>query len=84
MSMVRHIRTDRIHVSSKGKRRIDYAKVLVYEGSYEAGDQFPPILVEDCGGFYTIRDGRHRFLAQYGLGWQYVEAEVYQERGKGE
>ena len=48
-----------------------------YERDYELGDSFPPITVEDNGGFYTIRDGRHRYQAQLRAGHCLVEVDVY-------
>jgi hypothetical protein len=53
------------------------AKIHRYVFGYESGDNFPPIVVEDCGGFYTIRDGRHRFQAQLIAGYTEIKVVVY-------
>jgi hypothetical protein len=52
------------------------AKIRQYTVDYEAGDLFPPIAVEDCGGFYTVRDGRHRLQAQLASGFVTVAVVV--------
>jgi hypothetical protein len=65
-----------IRVSEKKLRKLSNAKIRQYWRRYEAGDNFPPIKVEDNGGFYTIQDGRHRFQAQLLAGWTHVEVNV--------
>ena len=58
------IPVEAVRVSERKLRKLSSAKIRQYATGYEAGDDFPPIQVDDCGGFYTIRDGRHRFQAQ--------------------
>jgi hypothetical protein len=65
-----------VQVSWRKLAKLDQAKISVYEGDYERGDRFPPILLDDCGSFYTIVDGRHRFAAQRNLGWRMIEAQI--------
>jgi hypothetical protein len=64
---VRHIR-----VNHKKLRKLSNAKIAQYVRDYESGDSFPPITVDDCDGFYTINDGRHRYQAQLAAGFAKV------------
>lgn len=66
-----------IRVSEKKQRKLSLAKIREYAANYERGDEFPPITVEDCGGFYTVRDGRHRFQAQLLGGYTMIAVTVY-------
>lgn len=66
-----------IRVNPKKLRKLSAAKIRRYASDYDAGDHFPPIVVEDCGGFYTVRDGRHRFQAQLLIGCRHVEVSLY-------
>lgn len=66
-----------IRVNPKKLRKLSNAKIRQYANAYEAGDNFPPIIVEDCGDFYTVRDGRHRLQAQLTLGYHSIEVAVY-------
>ena len=68
---------DSIRVNRKKLRKLSQAKIARYECDYDLGNVFPPITVEDNGGFYTIRDGRHRYQAQLRAGYRLVEVEVY-------
>lgn len=61
---VRYIDVALIRVNPKKLRKLSQAKIQRYARDFERGDEFPPIQVSDCGGFYTVRDGRHRFQAQ--------------------
>lgn len=66
-----------IRVNRKKLRKLSGAKIAQYLCDYERGDAFPPIVVEDNGGFYTINDGRHRFQAQLNAGFQMVEVIIH-------
>ncbi|MBP6037722.1 MAG: ParB N-terminal domain-containing protein [Candidatus Saccharimonas sp.] len=66
-----------IRVNPKKLRKLSTAKIQRYSTNYERDDQFPPIVVEDCGDFYTIRDGRHRFQAQLLTGAHCIEVSLY-------
>ena len=66
-----------VRVNPKKLRKLSGAKIDGYAQAYERGDCFPPITVEDCGGFYTVRDGRHRFQAQLLCGYGTVEVSLY-------
>lgn len=70
-----------VRVNPKKLRKLHPKKVAKYERDFERGDNFPPIEVENCGGFYTIRDGRHRYIAQLNLGYQMVEVVVVRGGG---
>lgn len=63
---------DLIRVNHKKLRKLCNAKIAQYVGDYESGDDFPPITVDDCEGFYTINDGRHRYQAQLAAGFTKV------------
>jgi len=56
-------------------------KVTQYEQDLERGDEFPPIEVENCGTFYTIRDGHHRFIAHKKLGYAMIDVVVRNNAG---
>ena len=58
-----------IRVNCKKLRKLSNAKIAQYVRDYESGDDFPPITVDDCDGFYTINDGRHRYQAQLAAGF---------------
>jgi hypothetical protein len=66
-----------VNVNRKKLRKLSQAKIRQYVGDYERGDDFPPIVVEDCGGFYTVRDGRHRCQAQLAAGYCKIWVVVY-------
>jgi hypothetical protein len=72
----RTIAIEAIRVSGRKLRKLSHAKIRRYRLAYEAGDAFPPITVDDCGGFYTIRDGRHRYQAQLACGFAAVSVLV--------
>jgi ParB-like chromosome segregation protein Spo0J len=63
---------DIIRVNHKKLRKLSNAKIAQYLRDYESGDDFPPITVDDCNGFYTINDGRHRYQAQLAAGFAKV------------
>lgn len=63
---------DKIRVNHKKLRKLSNAKIAKYRREYENGDDFPPITVDDCNGFYTIGDGRHRYQAQLGAGFSKI------------
>jgi len=65
-----------IRVNHKKLRKLSRAKIEQYARDFEYGNDFPPIHVEDCGDFYTIRDGRHRFQAQLSLGYRTITVTV--------
>ena len=67
-----YVPVDRVRVNHKKLRKLSQVKIDRYAREYERGDDFPPISVDDCGGFYTIRDGRHRFQAQLLAGSQVI------------
>ncbi|HYG84327.1 MAG TPA: ParB N-terminal domain-containing protein [Verrucomicrobiae bacterium] len=67
----------RLRVSHKKLRKLSEAKIRQYLHDYERGDDFPPIVVEDCGEFYTVRDGRHRYQAQLRAGFEQVLVVAY-------
>lgn len=66
-----------VRVNPKKLRKLSQAKILRYAHDYETGNHFPPIVVEDCGGFYTVRDGRHRLQAQLMIGCESIEVSLY-------
>jgi hypothetical protein len=65
-----------LRVNARKLRKLSADKIRRYRLDYEAGDDFPPIRVEDCGGFYTVRDGRHRLQAQLACGFVTVAVMV--------
>lgn len=73
---VRYVAVDEIFVNRKKLRKLSDAKIAQYARAYESGDQFPPISVDDNGGFYTIFDGRHRYQAQLSAGFAIVAVSV--------
>ena len=66
-----------VRVNAKKLRKLSSAKIRQYSHDYDLGCEFPPITVEDCGEFYTVRDGRHRFQAQMAAGFRYIEVSIY-------
>ncbi len=72
---------DTVRLKEKKRKRLHPTKVAQYERDYERGDDFPPILVDDCGDFYTIRDGRHRYIAQQNLGYAMIDVVVFSNAG---
>ena len=74
---LRCVDVDLIRVNPKKLRKLSMAKIRQYASDYDSGDYFPPIVVEDCGEFYTVRDGRHRFQAQLMIGCRPVEVSLY-------
>jgi hypothetical protein len=68
------IESVRVHI--KKLRKLHPRKVAQYEADFEYGDEFPPIEVENCGAFYTIRDGRHRYIAQKNLEYAMIDVVV--------
>jgi|GEM_PF-1485130 len=74
---LRYVDADLIRVNPKKLRKLSTAKINQYASDYDSGDCFPPIVVEDCGEFYTVRDGRHRFQAQLMIGCRHIEVSVY-------
>jgi hypothetical protein len=71
------VSVEAIRVNRKKLRKLSNAKIHQYVRDCERGDEFPPILVEDCGGFYTVRDGRHRYQAYLMTGFSQIEVELY-------
>lgn len=67
----------KIRVNPKKLRKLSLAKIRQYAEAYDYGDDFPPIVVENCGDFYTVRDGRHRFQAQLSIGMSSIEVSLY-------
>ena len=67
-----YVPIDAIRVNHKKLRKLSQAKIDRYFREYERGDEFPPIKVDFCGDFYTIRDGRHRFQAQLHAGYAMI------------
>jgi hypothetical protein len=67
-----YVSIDSLRVNPKKLRKLSVAKIRRYAMEYEAGDEFPPLTVLDCGSFYTIRDGRHRYQAQLACGYRTV------------
>jgi hypothetical protein len=65
-----------IYVNHKKLRKLSHVKIDQYVRDYERGDSFPPITVDDCGEFYTIRDGRHRYQAQLSAGYSLIEVSL--------
>lgn len=72
----RYVDASLIRVNAKKLRKLSQAKIRQYARDYEHGDDFPALSVSDCGSFYTIRDGRHRFQAQLLAGFRLVAVEV--------
>lgn len=73
---VRYVDVNLVHVNPKKLRKLSEAKIKRYMLDYECGDDFPAICVNDCGSFYTVRDGRHRLQAQLRAGYTHVEVHV--------
>lgn len=73
----KYVPIDTVRVSHKKLRKLSKAKIDRYAREYERGDDFPAIKVDDCGDFYTIRDGRHRFQAQLYVGFVMIEIDTY-------
>jgi ParB-like chromosome segregation protein Spo0J len=71
-----YVAIDDIFVSRKKLRKLSDAKITQYAQAYEGGEEFPPISVDDNGGFYTIFDGRHRYQAQLRAGFTLVAVSV--------
>jgi hypothetical protein len=61
-----------VRVNPKKLRKLSEAKINRYMHDFERGDDFPPISVNDCGDFYTVRDGRHRLQAQLRAGFTQI------------
>lgn len=74
---IRYVDVDRVRVNPKKLRKLSQTKIRQFALGYERGDDFPPILVEDCGEFYTIHEGRHRFQAQLAIGARLVAVSLY-------
>ena len=74
---ITHVDAARIHVNPKKLRKLSQTKIRQYAHDYDKGDSFPPIVVEDCGEFYTVRDGRHRLQAQLSIGIQSIDVSLY-------
>jgi len=68
----RYVSVSLIHVNPSKLRKLSEAKIRNYVLDYERGDEFPPISVNDCGNFYTVRDGRHRLQAQLRAGYTHI------------
>ena len=77
MAIIRSISVDSVRVNQKKLRKLSRVKIADFVRAYERGDAFMPILVEDNGNFYTIREGRHRFQAQLLAGYHSIEVELY-------
>jgi ParB-like chromosome segregation protein Spo0J len=71
-----YVAVDDIFVSRKKLRKLSDAKIAQYAQAYEGGEEFPPISVDDNGGFYTIFDGRHRYQAQLRAGFTLIAVSV--------
>lgn len=74
---IRVVDATKVCVNPKKLRKLSAAKIRQFMRDYDRGHDFPPIRVEDCGGFYTVRDGRHRFQAQLSCGYRYIEVSIY-------
>ncbi|QQS21966.1 ParB N-terminal domain-containing protein [Candidatus Saccharibacteria bacterium] len=74
---IRYVDVQLVRVNPKKLRKLSQAKIARYLSDYDRGDTFPPIVVEDCGTFYTVRDGRHRFQAQLLAGFRQVAVSLY-------
>lgn len=73
---VRYVEVESICVNHKKLRKLSAAKISRYAYDYDLGDEFPPIAVIDCGSFYVVEDGRHRFQAQLACGYRSVAVRV--------
>jgi hypothetical protein len=67
-----YVPIETVRMNAKKLRKLSAAKIRRYAADFEAGAAFPAISVTDCGGFYTIRDGRHRYQAQLANGYQFI------------
>jgi hypothetical protein len=67
-----YLSVEMIRVNHKKLRKLSARKIECYTHDYEGGDEFPPIRVDNCGGFYVIRDGRHRYQAQLNAGFAMI------------
>jgi len=65
-----------IRVSQRKLNRLSRTKLDCYRSDLENGDDFPPIILTDCGAFYTIWDGRHRFAAHSLAGFGAIVARI--------
>ena len=66
-----------VRVNAKKLRKLSNAKIRQYAYDYDLGCQLPPVTVEGCGDFYTVRDGRHRYQAQLACGYRMIEVSLY-------
>lgn len=73
----RYVGIAQVNVNQKKLRKLSQAKIRQFLFGYERGDDFPPILVEDCGDFYIVREGRHRFQAQLLAGYDRIAVTIY-------
>lgn len=76
VNSTRFVDVHAVCVNEKKLRKLSEAKIARYVRDYEKGDSFPPITVDDCGDFYVISDGRHRFQAQLRAGFGKVVVTV--------
>ena len=74
---IRFVDAAMVRVNAKKLRKLSAAKIRQYAYDYDLGCEFPPITVEDCGEFYTVRDGRHRLQAQLMCGHHMIEVAFY-------
>lgn len=74
---IRIVSVESVRVNPKKLHKLSAAKIRQYSHDYDCGSDFPPITVEDCGEFYTVRDGRHRFQAQLACGHRFIEVSIY-------
>jgi hypothetical protein len=65
-----------IRVSRRKLDRLSRTKINRYCSDLENGDDFPPITLIDCGTFFTISDGRHRFAAHQLAGFGVITARI--------
>ncbi len=73
----RYVGITQVNVNQKKLRKLSQAKIRQFMVDYERGDDFPPVLVEDCGDFFIVREGRHRYQAQLLAGYERIAVTVY-------
>ena len=70
-------RLDDVRLSDRRARCINVAKVARYREWLEEGRIAPPVRLARNGGFFVVRDGRHRVAAALAAGHAVIEAELH-------
>jgi hypothetical protein len=74
-----HVALDRIRVdATQSRATLDGATVEEYAAAYQAGEQFPPIILFADGPHFWMGDGFHRYAGAKRAGRSEIEAELRQ------